>query len=258
MNHEDDTFLLSLISPDELLDTGEKTLGGKAYTLIRNDVLSGFYKPGQALRLEVLKERYGISFSPIREALNRLHAEKLVVAAPSKGFKVKPISMLEMWDAIDTRVLIECEALRRSITSNNTVWQTDVMRAYHALRLSQRKRPASNCISGSEYEVLEAKHCDFHRTLISACGSEWLVGYASQLYSHTERYRRPSLMQIGGDSARDIDAEHLALVDAALAGNSNLACELLAKHYRETGFWIQKIQEQSGKAAEIDINNDAQ
>ncbi|WP_323985688.1 GntR family transcriptional regulator [Pseudomonas canadensis] len=251
MNHNDNTSLLSLVSAGDVLGQGDLTLGVKAHTLIRNDIISGFYKPSQALRLEVLKERYGISFSPIREALNRLQAEKLVVAAPSKGFKVKPISTPEMWDAINTRVLIECEALRLSIASNDKAWQMEVMKAYHSLRLTQRERPTSDCISGGCYEALEAKHSDFHRTLISACGSEWLMGYASQLYSHTERYRRPSLMQVGGDSARDIDAEHLALVDAALAGDANLACELLANHYRETGLWIQKILEQSSGATEV-------
>jgi DNA-binding GntR family transcriptional regulator len=77
------------------------------------------------------------------------------------------------------------------------------------------------------------------------------MGYASQLYSHTERYRRPSLAQMRGESARDIDAEHLALVDAALAGDAELACELLAKHYRETGFGIQKILQQQTEVTQV-------
>ena len=253
MDHNDTTSTLSLVPATDQA-VSEMTLGVKAHAMIRNDIIAGFYKPGQALRLEVLKERYGISFSPIREALNRLQAEKLVVTSSSRGFKVKPISIAEMWDAINTRVLIESEALRLSIAKGEKNWQLQLMQAYHALRLTQRERPEAGCMSDECYERLEPKHCEFHKALISGCNSEWLTGYASQLYRHTERYRRPSLTQVGRRMGRDIDAEHLALVDAALAGDNKLACDLLANHYRETGFWIQDILERQQGTADVEVD----
>ena len=48
--------------------------------------MSGAFAPGQSLRLELLKQRYGSSFSPIREALNRLRSERMVVSTTSRGF----------------------------------------------------------------------------------------------------------------------------------------------------------------------------
>src|SRR5688572_10252811 len=91
------------------------TLAEQARRSLRRDITQGVLEPGQTLKLEFLKERYGISFSPIREALTSLESERLVVSSPSKGFKVAPLSAEEMWDAIETRILIDCEALRRSI-----------------------------------------------------------------------------------------------------------------------------------------------
>jgi DNA-binding GntR family transcriptional regulator len=58
---------------------------------------------------------YGFSFSPVRAALNRLQAEQLVVAAALRGFLVATVSIPQMWDTIETRILIEVEALSRSI-----------------------------------------------------------------------------------------------------------------------------------------------
>jgi len=54
----------------------EITLAEQVYRSLRRDLISGDIEPGQSLRLEFLKQRYGISFSPIREALNRLQSER--------------------------------------------------------------------------------------------------------------------------------------------------------------------------------------
>ena len=63
----------------------EITLSEQVYRLLRRDIMSGAFAPGQSLRLELLKQRYGSS-SPIREALNRLRSERMVVSTTSRGF----------------------------------------------------------------------------------------------------------------------------------------------------------------------------
>ncbi|WP_219990169.1 GntR family transcriptional regulator, partial [Klebsiella pneumoniae] len=61
----------------------EITLSEQVYRLLRRDIMSGAFAPGQSLRLELLKQRYGSSFSPIREALNRLRSERMVITTTS-------------------------------------------------------------------------------------------------------------------------------------------------------------------------------
>ena len=58
------------------------------------------------MRLEALRQRYGLSFSPLREALMRLQSERLVVSAALRGFAVAPLSREEIKDATETRILI--------------------------------------------------------------------------------------------------------------------------------------------------------
>ena len=56
-----------------------------AYLRLREDILSGALEADQPLRLEFLRERYSLSFSPLREALNQLQVERLVSATSKRG-----------------------------------------------------------------------------------------------------------------------------------------------------------------------------
>jgi GntR family transcriptional regulator, carbon starvation induced regulator len=204
------------------------TLTDTAYAHLRRDILSGDLAPGSPLRLETLRARYGMGFSPLREALNRLAAERLTVAAAQRGFTVAPISTPEMWDAIETRILIEGQALRLSMARGGDAWETGIVAARHALALAAARDPGA---------VLEDRHRDFHRALIAGCASPWLLDIAGQLYAQTERYRAPMLAR-GATAGRDLAAEHGALADAALARDP-AAPDLLADHYRATGRALQ-------------------
>lgn len=224
-------------------ETGPRdvTLTEEAYRRLRADIIAGIFEAGSPLRLEALKERYGLSFSPLREALNRLHAERLVISSALRGFRVSAFSFEEMRDAIETRVLVDIEALRRSITRGNDDWEAAVVAAFHSLsRCAARLALLTRERSEAEEEELEGRHREFHLALIAQCGSRWLIDFSSQLYAQTERYRRP-MMQTRSTllPTRDIEGEHRAIMEAAIARNANSATFLLEQHYRKTGTMIE-------------------
>lgn len=213
------------------------TLAEKAYAGLRQDIVTGALRPGQPLRMAQLSERYDMGFSPLREALNRLQAERLVTSVALKGFSVAPLSMDEMWDATNTRILIETRALRLSIEQGGDDWEAGIVAALHALLL-QAGRGAGE---GADPALLETRHLAFHRALISACGSGWLMEFFQRLYVESERYRHPMLQMRGAGRGRDIQAEHEALARAALDRNADLACALLTDHYRRTAQAIEAL-----------------
>ncbi|MBX6316963.1 GntR family transcriptional regulator [Pigmentiphaga sp.] len=221
----------------------EITLAEQVYRALRRDLISGEIEPGQSLRLEFLKQRYGISFSPIREALNRLQSERMVVSTASRGFRVAPFSREEMWDAAETRILIDCEAMRRSLKNGDDAWETRLVAAYHALNLAAKRVQGMPEPDAEASELLEQRHLDFHQALIGACGSRWLTELSMQMYTQTERYRRPTLRGRSGwgDIDRDVGREHQELMDAALARDSERAVRLLAEHYRTTVALIERF-----------------
>ena len=89
--------------PSGKADVRQKTLMADVYGRLRRDVLDGELKPGSRLRFEEMKAKYGVGISPLREALTRLAAEKLVILEEHKGFRVAPISAEDLCDILFMR-----------------------------------------------------------------------------------------------------------------------------------------------------------
>lgn len=203
------------------------SLAERTYAQLRADLIAGRLPDGAPLRLDVLRERYGVSLSPLREALSRLQSEHLVVGTAQRGWRVPPLSLEAMWDAIRVRTLLEAEALREAIRHGDDAWEVRMVAALHALRLAARGK--------AHIEEIERRHHAFHRSLLAACPSRWLLDLSDLLYAQTERYRRPVLDGTRREGGRDLDAEHSGLLDAALARDAELAVQRLTAHYRATG-----------------------
>src|SRR5580700_1004200 len=92
-----------------------RTLVEGAYLQVRRDIIEGRLAPGEKLRVEHLKDRYGIGAGTMREAFALLLSDVLVVAEGQRGFHVAPISLQDLEDLTNTRVLLETNALRQSI-----------------------------------------------------------------------------------------------------------------------------------------------
>jgi GntR family transcriptional regulator, carbon starvation induced regulator len=225
-------------------DTRDGTATDQAYRLLKKDILTGTFKPGHPLRLELLRDRYGFSFSPVREALNRLHIEQLVDVSALRGFRVAEVSIPQMWDTIETRILIELEAFRRSIEKGEDDWEAQIVSAFHSFSRCAERQSAPGWQANSDtVEELENRHREFHQALISACRSPSLLHLSEQMYHRTERYRRPALIGLAdganlqGDKQR---REHAEIMKAALARKTAKALDLLASHYRKTGMFIER------------------
>ena len=100
------------------------TLGEAAYRRLRADIVAGVLEAGKPLRLEALRQRYGLSFSPLREALMRLQSERLVMSTALRGFSVAPLSLARDEGRDRNPHLIESEALRRSMRDGDDDWES--------------------------------------------------------------------------------------------------------------------------------------
>jgi GntR family carbon starvation induced transcriptional regulator len=216
------------------------TLGEAAYQHLRADIVGGALEAGKPLRLEALRQRYGFSFSPLREALMRLQSERLVLSTALRGFSVAPLSREEMKDATETRILIECEALRLSMRDGDDDWEAGIVAAFHALGLQvERQSRIAGELNAIDMHAMDERHYQFHRALIAHCGSPRLLDLADQLYVETQRYRLPCLIgRVAGTQARDVAAEHQQLMDATLRRSED-AVRYLAEHYRRTADIIE-------------------
>src|SRR3954452_12044249 len=145
--------------------------GGDCYRGIRTDIVFGRLRPEQKLRLEGLKEDYGVSVSTLREILNRLTAEGFVLAEGRRGFEVAPVSADNLKELAELRLLLESHALGVSFANADVEWEGRVVSAHHKLASTDRLME----IGLGELENYKRYDVEFYQALISKCGSCTLI-----------------------------------------------------------------------------------
>ncbi|MBN5271271.1 FCD domain-containing protein [Serratia marcescens] len=215
-----------------------KSLSGAAVALIRRRIIDGQYQPGSKLVIGNISAELDISPGLVREALSRLVTEGLVIAHEQRGFRASEVSLKELQDITANRQMIETHALRLSIANGDAEWEAGIVAAFHRLKRSPRLENEGQTHAWSQL------HYAFHRSLLMACGSPWMLRFSDLLFDQSERYRR---LRFGYELAgavpeRDVDGEHQAIMDATLARDTDRAIELLARHYQDTA---QRIIEQT-------------
>src|SRR5262245_53849803 len=125
---------------DHVLDRpeGPETISDDAYRRIRSDIIFAKLRPGQKLRLEALKEEYGVSVSTLREILSRLSSEGLVLAEGRRGFEVADVSAEDLKGLAGLRLLLECHAMEQSFANGDMEWEGRVVSAHHKLAATER------------------------------------------------------------------------------------------------------------------------
>ncbi|WP_326835181.1 GntR family transcriptional regulator [Amycolatopsis rhabdoformis] len=208
-----------------------RTRTDDVYASLRADILGGVFPPGERLKFRPLCTRYDASVSLVREVLSRLSEQGLVRANPQIGFQVTPISEADLLDLTDTRVDIECLALRHAIGRDDLAWRSKLVAAHYTLANTPRRDPAD---PGRVTPDWEAAHAEFHDVLLAGCGRERLYAIARGLRDSAKLYRRWSEALDEQDLERDPAAEHAAITDHALAGDADRAVAALADHIRLT------------------------
>lgn len=199
----------------------------RTYLALRNEIITGKLAPGERLKVETLKESLGTGASPIREALSLLTSDQLVERLDQRGFRVAETSRQQFQEILNLRCNLEDMALRQSVQNGGREWEENLVLVHHYMSRVDR----------TDIELFEEKHKGFHMALLAACDSPILFRFCGQLYDLNVRYRF-----LAGRSKsygqRDVEAEHLAILDAAVSRDVNEASRLLMDHYRSTGAFL--------------------
>ena len=150
-----------------------------------------------------------------------------MVSQGQRGFRVAPVSLEDLADITETRVMLECSALRQSIALGDDAWEAELTAAFHRLTRAEER-----LAEGNNREQWEERNRIFHEVLIAACPSRWTKHFLSILYHQAERYRHLSLRRSEG--TRRLHDEHAALFEAAMARDADTATRLLGEHIRLT------------------------
>jgi DNA-binding GntR family transcriptional regulator len=217
-------------------EDGPASLAAAAYLRLHHDIVNGTLPPGEKLLIHKLCERYEIGLSPVREALNRLAGERLVVHSEQRGFMVAPLSEPDLEDILRARWWLNETGLRASMERGDDAWEERVVLACHWLARTPRYQDQEEVERNPAWQ--EA-HRLFHASLLSASGSNWLETFCEQLFHAFERYRYLSRLA-ARTSPLHQQMEHSAIMEAAISRRAEDAVRLLREHFDKTARLVRK------------------
>jgi DNA-binding GntR family transcriptional regulator len=195
------------------------TASAKIYSDLRMELVSLQRRPGEAVSEAEIALSYGVSRTPVREAILKLSDEGLLEIFPQSGIFVSRIPVAALPEAIIIRKALE-ETTARLAAERATSSQTLVLHS-----ILQRQREASAAGDGDAFH-----HADemFHATIAEVAGHPGIWKLIQQVKVHVDRYRRLTLPQQG--RIEKVIAEHAPILDAIEAHDPAAAGIAMAFH----------------------------
>ncbi|RSM85742.1 GntR family transcriptional regulator [Kibdelosporangium aridum] len=191
--------------------------------VLRGAIVSGEMRPGELYSASGLAERFGISATPVREAMLDLVKQGLVEVVRNRGYKVTVISETDLDHITQIRQLLEPTAAAEAVP-RITGSELDALRALASAIVD----------AAAEGDLVSYINADreFHLRLLAAAGNERLVRIVDDLRAQTRLYGLSALVASGrlADSA----LEHVEMCDLIAAGDAKKLKKLMSTHIGHT------------------------
>lgn len=191
----------------------------RVFTSLEDAILSGKYKPGDSITELSVSKELGVSRTPVREALHRLHEEGLVKLTPNKGATVIGISKNDLRDIYMIRMRLEGLA-----ASYAAVRMTDEEKQ----ELKENVELAKFYMNRGNPEKLKELDTDFHEGIYRGSGSRIISKMLTELHNNTRLYRKLSL-SVPGRTEKSVE-EHEEILNAILNSDSKSVDGLSTRH----------------------------
>ncbi|XRQ06230.1 GntR family transcriptional regulator [Actinomadura welshii] len=197
-------------------------LSDEAAARIRELIMDGRVRPGEHLRLERLAVEFGISVTPVREALKSLRSEGFVVLEPRRGFVVAPLSKRDVQDLFWVQAGIAAELAARA---------TPRIGPGGLRNLEDLHRELERAGAAGRPDLMEEHNHHFHRGINLAADSAklaWSLGTAARYVPRGLYGRLPDWPRL---AVRD----HERILAALRDGDARTASERMREHVVRAG-----------------------
>lgn len=220
--------------PDSAFDHGLRRQA--IVRAILTDIFHGKYRAGQRLVTEALANRFGVSHTPIREALIELGGSGVVNLLPNRGAVVRKVTARDVREVLQVRKVLECEAVRGAARRADRAKVQTVAADIRTLAASAAG-PAA---------VVQARELDntLHDLICTSCGNGFLQSELTRLRTLYQAFRdvtwdleeaRSDFHRIGVEAG-----EHLAITAALLDRDARAAVRAMTAHIRSgVTYWLQ-------------------
>lgn len=205
-----------------------------------SDVFHGRLQAGQHLVTQDLAERFGVSHTPIREALISLAAIGVIDLQPNRGAVVRRVTAKDVREVCQVRKALECEATRSACGRI----ENDELQSL----AGEFKRLAASASRGGARIVAKAREVDsrLHDLVASSCGNAFLANEINRLKILFRVFRDMAWEHDGANNdfhrIAEESLEHLAIVEALLKGDRREAAAAMSRHIRSgLKYWSRAL-----------------
>lgn len=213
------------MAPRKVPDTPKaKAAAGEVYAAMRASILDSEIPPGTRINIDAIARRLGVSQTPVREALQRLEGDNLLVYSPGRGYSTTPLlDLAELRSLFEFRLLVEPWAARAAAVDRlaNPAPALD-----KELELLERRIGDD----GDVRQDLVAHDTRFHDMILAAAGNPVVRHAYAQTHCHLHTFR---LYPADVDGAITL-AEHRRVREAIAACDPEKAEQAMAEHIRNS------------------------
>ncbi len=218
---------------DKVEPKPRRSLVDRAYGAIKQRLMGNHYPPNLQILEQDLAGQLEMSRTPVREALIRLEREGLVEIIPRRGMRVVPLSPEDMREIYEIMICLEARAAERLAERHPTESEIAPMIEAH--------RDMVESLERGDLDSWAAADDRFHRNLIELAGNRRLTQIAFATADQIHRARMVTLRI--RPLPRKSNDDHMAVIDAILAGDAKRAYETHANHLINARAMLTKILE---------------
>ncbi len=218
------------------------------YGILKGEIISGKRKPGEIFEEKVFAGQLGVSRTPVREAVQQLAREGLLVVMPRRGTVVSNISMEDIRQLYEARLMIEPQIMRIAAKRADKKKLENWRKFFESQKTQVEEGGELPKFPGETKEqICPDADAAYHLFLAQSTGNRYISKQMEELMTQTKRIRNLSNVQHKNRYQASIE-EHIRIVEALQCGDGEQAAEdvLCHLHNSENGYHRMMLDGTSG------------
>ena len=217
------------------VETSANNKKGKVYEILKERIVKNELKPQEYLNEQLIARDLGVSKTPVREALQKLEHERLVVIIPNKGTFVANVSIDRIRELFEIREILECAAARLAAKLPARGQFESVLQNHPSFTISDGEL-RHQLLSG--YQI--------HTRIVEAVENSYLTDYYEDILAHIVQVRVFFIRRFGMKRLHETVEEHRTILKAIVDGDAEKAEAAMRDHLKRSLVNINQLMLGSG------------
>ena len=210
---------------------GEVSKKAQVYNILKDRIIQNELAPQKYLNEQDICEELGVSKTPVREALQHLERDRLVVIVPNKGCFVSNISLDMVREVFEIREILECAAARLAAGVPSKSQFISMLENHESFKVVNDDSVRQSLLSG--YQI--------HEVIVNSAGNSFLSEYYGSVLDHILRIRINALSRFNSSRLHATCDEHKAILRFIIDGDADGAEKAMRDHLKASLLSIDQL-----------------